>query len=228
MGGGPGGDLGPAFFSHPFSRYNFSGDRAVTVPDGGKALAARRMAHGSGLMTPGTQREGDLALARRVAAGDDAAFDRFYAENVGRVHAVCLRMCGDGERAKSLTQEAFVRAWRRIGSFRGQSRLSSWMHRLAVNVVLESGRRRTRWWKLVTSDDDVVAAHASRTHDPGLRLDLERAIAGLPSGAREMLVLRDVEGHSYEEIATLTGTSLGNVKSQIHRARRLVREALDG
>ena len=127
----------------------------------------------------------DAELARRIAAGDDAAFDRLYGENVGRVHAVCLRMSGDATRARSLTQEAFVRAWQRIGSFRGESRLSSWLHRLTVNVVLESER------------------------------------------SRRMLVLRDIEGHSYEEVAGLTGVALGTVKSQISRARRLVREMLE-
>lgn len=168
----------------------------------------------------------DADLARRIAAGDDAAFDRLYGENVGRVHAVCLRMVGDGARARALTQEAFVRAWERIGTFRGESRLSSWLHRLAVNVVLESERSRRRWHGLLVVPEQG-ADRAARASDPGLRLDLERAIARLPAGARRMLVLRDVEGHSYEEVAELTGVALGTVKSQISRARRLVRDMLE-
>ena len=169
----------------------------------------------------------DTELARRIAAGDDAAFDRLYGENVERVYAVCLRMAGDATRARTLTQDAFVRAWERIGSFRGDSRLSSWLHRIAVNVVLESGRTRKRWHGLLVERTDDSLTRPATTGDPGLRLDLERAIAQLPPGAREMLVLRDIEGHSYEEVAQLTGAALGTVKSQISRARRLVREALE-
>ena len=168
----------------------------------------------------------DAELARRIARGDEAAFDRLYGENVERVYAVCLRMCGDAGRARGLTQEAFVRAWQRIGSFRGESRLSSWLHRIAVNVVLERQRTRRRWHTLMV-DPEQGTGRAARGADPGLRVDLERAIAGLPDGARHMLVLRDVEGHSYEEVAELTGAALGTVKSQISRARRLVREALE-
>ena len=168
----------------------------------------------------------DAELARRIAAGDEAAFDRLYGDNAGRVYAVCLRMAGDATRARSLTQEAFVRAWQRIGSFRGDARLSSWLHRIAVNVVLESERSRRRWHGLLV-DPDLGVGRSTPGADPGLRVDLERAIARLPAGARRMLVLRDVEGHSYEEVAELTGVALGTVKSQISRARRLMREMLE-
>lgn len=174
-----------------------------------------------------TTNERDAETARRIAAGDDAAFDRLYVDNVDRIHALCLRMAGDRERARALTQDAFVRAWQRMGSFRGESRLSTWLHRIAVNVVLESGRTRRRWGRLLAASDDVVALRPSRGVDPGLRVDLERAIAMLPDGARRMLVLRDIEGHSYEEIAALTGAAMGTVKSQISRARRLLRAALE-
>ena len=170
--------------------------------------------------------ETDAETARRIAAGDDAAFDGFYVDNVERVYALCLRMAGDVPRARSLTQDTFVRAWQRIDSFRGESRLSTWLHRIAVNVVLESGRSRQRWHPRFAAAEDA-ALHPAPAVDPGLRLDLERAIAMLPPGARRMLVLRDVEGHSYEQVAELTGSALGTVKSQISRARRLVREALE-
>lgn len=169
----------------------------------------------------------DVRLAERILEGDRDAFDRFYTENVGRVHALMLRFCGEETRARRLTQHAFVRAWERLHTYRGESRLSSWLHRLATNVAIESGRRRSRWWgRLVTVD----AAPERRDHgaeDPALRLDLERAIAALPERARQALVLRDVEGHSYAEIARLTGTAVGTVKAQVHRARRLLRERLD-
>lgn len=185
---------------------------------------------GPGLEAPGGEDVGpgaDLALARRILAGDDGAFDRFYESNVGRVHAVVLRMCGEETKARRLTQEAFVRAWERLETYRGDSRLSSWLHRIAVNVAIESGRRRSRWWGRLAPEPagrSVGDATASR---PGLRLDLERAIASLPDRAREALVLRDVEGHTYEEIASLMGVALGTVKAQVHRARGLVRERLE-
>lgn len=171
---------------------------------------------------------GDLELARRVAAGEDAAFDRVYEENVERVYALCLRMCGDPDKARRLTQDAFVRAWERIGSFRGESRLSSWLHRVTANVVVESRRRRSRWrLRLVEEPQGGERVPAPKRRDPGLRLDLERAIASLPEGARTVLVLRDVEGYSYEEITRITGLAMGTVKAQIHRARKLMQERLE-
>ncbi len=169
----------------------------------------------------------DAALARRIGAGDDAAFESFYTDNVGRVYALSLRMAGDQEGARSLTQETFVRAWERIGSYRGESRLSSWLHRIAVNVALERVRRRSRWSRWLLPEEDGAGTGNARADDPEIRVDLERAIAALPPGARQMLVLRDIEGYSYEEIARLTGTALGTVKAQIHRARRLMREKLE-
>lgn len=171
--------------------------------------------------------EGDLDLARRIRAGDDRAFDLFYEANVGRVFAVALRLCGDESKARRLTQETFVRAWERLETYRGGSRLSSWLHRIAVNVTLESGRRRTRWWRRLAPARAGMEIAAPSEARPATRIDLERAIAALPDRAREALVLRDVEGHSYEEIADLMGVAIGTVKAQIHRARRLVREMLE-
>lgn len=175
----------------------------------------------------GADREEDLALARRILAGDDAAFDRFYESNVGRVYAVSLRLCGDESKARRLTQEAFIRAWERMGTYRGDSRLSSWLHRITVNVALESGRRRTRWWRRLVAEEAGLSRRDTGAARPGLRLDLERAIAALPDRAREAMVLRDVEGHSYREIASLMGVAVGTVKAQVHRARALVREKLE-
>lgn len=170
---------------------------------------------------------GDVDLARRVAAGDEAAFDQFYEDNVERVYALCLRMSGSAEEARRLAQDAFVRAWERIGTYRGQSRLSTWLHRVTANVVVESRRRRKRWRLRLEREPEEGATPALVRRDPGLRIDLERAIASLPDGARTVLVLRDVEGYTYDEIARITGLAMGTVKAQIHRARKLVRERLD-
>lgn len=166
-------------------------------------------------------------LVRRAQMGDPDAFEGLYHEHVDRIFALCLRMCRNGERAEELTQDVFVRAWQKLGSFRGESRFSTWLHRLAVNVVLQArrseGRRRDR--EEVTPDLERYGRAAVRAM-PGTKIDLERAIAALPDGAREVLVLRDVRGFKYKEIAEMTGVSLGTVKAQIHRARGLVQRAL--
>lgn len=176
----------------------------------------------------------DAELARRAADGDEPAFDRLYADHVRRVYATCLRMCADPERARRLTQDVFVRAWERLESYRGESRFSSWLHRVTVNVVIESQRGRKRWRRLFVRETEAEATPTATSASPasvvpreGDRLDLERAIASLPPGARTALVLRDVEGHSYEEVAELMGVAMGTVKAQIHRARRLMRERLE-
>lgn len=167
-------------------------------------------------------------LVERAKGGDTRAFEEVYRRTSERVYALCLRMAGDAQRAEELVQDAFVRAWERLGSFRGDALFTTWLHRLTVNLVLQErrsrGRRRARE---VTSPDLEYYGRTARRAMPGTRVDLERAIAGLPSKARRVLVLRDVEGYKYNEIAEMTGVSLGTVKAQIHRARGLVKEALD-
>ncbi len=167
-----------------------------------------------------------------MRGGDEAAFDEFYARCSAQAFALALRLSGDRESAGTLTQDAFVRAWERIGTFRGESRLSTWLHRIIVRLALDRSRERsrwTRWFDRGSRDvpDDLVDTVDLTSEDTGLRLDLERAISSLPRGARQMLVLRDVEGYSYEEISQLTGTTMGTVKAQIHRARKLVKEMLE-
>ena len=150
-----------------------------------------------------------------------------YRENVDRIYALCMRMSGDPAGAEELTQDVFVRAWEKLDSFRGDSAFSTWLHRLAVNVVLNhrksEGRRRGR-----EDDDQTVLDEQPGVQAPaGMRLDLEQAIAGLPPGARRVFILHDVEGFKHEEIAGLLGITSGGSKAQLHRARMLLREALD-
>lgn len=168
------------------------------------------------------------ALVARARDGDAGAFEAVYRRLSGRVYALCLRMSGDAERAEELTQDVFVRAWERLDSFRGESLFSTWLHRLAVNLVLQArrseGRREAK--EFTAPDLELYGAEAVRAM-PGTRVDLERAIAALPDGAREMLVLRDIEGYRYQEMAELKGVAIGTVKAQIHRARKLLREALE-
>ncbi len=167
------------------------------------------------------------SLVDRAREGDARAFEFLYRKLVGRVYALCLRMARDGQRAEELTQDVFVRAWERLGTFRGESQFTTWLHRLAVNVVLQEGRskgRRESREELV-ADPEAYLGRVTREM-PGTRLDLERAIAALPEGARTVVVLRDIHGYKYEEIARMQGVALGTVKAQIHRARKMMREKL--
>lgn len=178
---------------------------------------------------PGTPPDSDELprWVRRAQAGDHQAFETIYRRCVGRVYALCLRLAGDEAEADELTQEAFVRAWRKLPSFRGDSAFGSWLHRLTTNVVFErwraEGRRRDRVVTIGASQDLDRVEHRP---SPRLALDLERAIAGLPAGARTVFVLHDIEGHRHREIAELTGLAEGTCKAQLHRARKLLRERL--
>ena len=158
-------------------------------------------------------------------------FEPFYRAHVGRVYALCLRMAGDRGRAEELTQDVFVRAGEKRAGFRGASLVSTWLHRLAVNVVLNAARAERRRMARVQpaeAPDELPGAMAgAREPQVGERLDLERAIAMLPPGARAAFVLHDVEGYRCEEIARLTGITPATVRSQLHRARGLLMEALD-
>jgi RNA polymerase sigma-70 factor (ECF subfamily) len=151
-----------------------------------------------------------------------------YAEHVGRVHATCLRISADPVRARELTQDVFVRAWEKLGTFRGESLFSSWLYRLAVNVVIEDQRKRTRAGRRLEVPLEIrhIEGSPGPGADPGLGVDLDRAVARLPEGARTVLVLHAIEGYRYEEVAEMTGLALGTVKAQIHRARKLLRDAL--
>ena len=169
---------------------------------------------------------GQSELVRRAQSGDTDAFGRLYRLHAGRVYALCLRIEGDAARADELTQDVFVRAWERLPGFRGESAFGTWLHRLAVNVVLADRRAAWRRDRRVTLDEEPVALASARAADPGLSLDLEAAIAALPPGARTVFVLHDVEGYQHAEIATMTGIAEGTSKAQLFRARRLLREAL--
>lgn len=169
----------------------------------------------------------EVALA---AAGDRRAFERLYRAHVDRVFSICVRMLGDRGRAEELTQDVFVRAWEKLGQFRGASAFGTWLHRLAVNVVLnERKTERRRKERFNDSDDLDVVAHGDVRPEwsPGLAVDLEAAIAMLPPGARQVFVLHDVEGYTHEEIGRMLGVTAGGTKAQLHRARLLLRQALN-
>ncbi len=170
-------------------------------------------------------RETDIVLEAQNGSGE--AFERLYRKHGRRVYALCLRMVSDPDRAEELTQDVFVRAWNSLGSFQHRSAFGTWLHRLGVNVVLSDMRsHKRRSSRELTSGDlheyerEVVGAM------PDTSMDLDAAISQLPAVANHVLFLHDVEGYRYREIAELTGVAEGTVKSQLSRARRLVREAL--
>jgi RNA polymerase sigma-70 factor (ECF subfamily) len=175
---------------------------------------------------------GDSDVAR-AASGDRSAFERLYRDNVNRVYSLCTRMVSDRERAEELTQDVFVRAWEKLHLFRGESSFSTWLHRLTVNLVLNArkseGRQRSRYDE--TDEEaggiDALPGVVGSPLAPGDMLDLEEAIAKLPPGARRVFVLHDVEGFKHEEIAEMLGVTSGATKAQLHRARLLLREALN-
>lgn len=144
------------------------------------------------------------------------------------MYALCLRLTGDAGAAEERTQDVFVRAWDKLRSFRGESLFSSWLHRLAVNVVMNERRTTIRREQRVTpvaAPEVLERGHGEPTI--GLGIDLERAIAALPEGAREVFVLYDIEGYSHAEIGEMTGIAEGTSKAQLFRARHLLREKLD-
>jgi RNA polymerase sigma-70 factor, ECF subfamily len=162
-------------------------------------------------------------------AGDPDAFAALYDAHAPRVFALCLRMVGDRSAATDLLQDVFVRVWEQLGSFRGESSFSTWLHRLAVNVVLVDARGAARRRQRVAVEGDLRDAlpdHGGRAPDVALQLDLERAIASLPAQARAVFVLHDVEGIPHEEIATQLGIATGTARAHLFRARRLLREIL--
>jgi RNA polymerase sigma-70 factor, ECF subfamily len=168
------------------------------------------------------------SLVRRAQNGDRAAFEQIYRQNVSRVYAICLRIVVNSTRAQELTQDVFVRAWEMIGTFRGESAFSSWLYRLAVNVVLvdlRSQKRRTA--RVMTTDDLSMYDKGHNLAAPGTAIDLERTIAALPEQARAVFVLHDIEGYRHGEIAALMGMAEGTSKAQLHQARKLLREALE-
>ena len=131
------------------------------------------------------------------------------------------------QEAEDMTQDVFIRAWQKLPTFRRESAFGTWLHRLAVNLILTRRKSLRRRESRETSGEEVFAALSGRSSMSGLRLDFDKAIGGLPDGAREVFVLYDVEGYKHNEIATRLGISTGTSKSQLHRARMMMRSYLD-
>ena len=158
-------------------------------------------------------------LVARAAAGDRPAYEQLYRRHCGQIYALCLRMTANPAEAEDATQDAFIQAWSKLESFRGDSAFSSWLHRIAVNVVLtkiRKSKREAERLRLVTPDDDNVSVDS---HDMP---DLERAIAQLPDRARQEFVLAGVYGYTHEQVAATLDVAVGTCKAHLHRARQLL------
>ena len=178
-----------------------------------------------------TEMPSDLELIRAAAAGDAAAFEQLYQQHYRRVYSLCLRMLGSTTQAEDLTQEVFLQVFRKLGSFRGDSQFTTWLHRLTVNQVLMHFRKRGVKLEHTSEEGDftnVVETPLQSTRRISMvdRLALEKAIAELPPGYRTVFALHDIEGYEHEEIAGMLGVSIGTSKSQLHKARMRLRQLL--
>ncbi|MEP6917491.1 MAG: RNA polymerase sigma factor [Acidobacteriota bacterium] len=161
----------------------------------------------------------------RAAGGDVSAFERVYRTHLPKVHSLVRRMTG-GRDADEITQDVFVRVWQKLGSFRGDSAFTTWLHRLAVNVVIERFRVDTVRRRRHHDGEEIFDRLAAPLRSRDLSMDFETALTKLPDGAREIFVLHDVEGYKHHEIATLLEISAGTSKAQLHRARMMLRRHL--
>lgn len=173
----------------------------------------------------------DNTLARAAANGDMTAFERLYERHNRRVYSLCLRMTQNVAEAEDLAQEAFIQLFRKIGSFRGDSAFTTWLHRLTVNQVLMHFRKRSVKLERTTEDGETPVQVVRGTENPNAmpvldRIALDRALAQLPPGYRTVFVLHDIEGHEHEEIARMLGVAVGTSKSQLHKARLKLRKLL--
>ena len=173
----------------------------------------------------------DFELTRAASGGDMAAFEELYSRHSRRVYSLCLRMTANTAEAEDLAQEVFIQLYRKVGSFRGESQFTTWLHRLTVNQVLMHFRRRGVRMEQTTEDGDVpqqaVKGTENHLHMPVVdRIALDKAVSQLPPGYRSVFVLHDVEGHEHEEVARLLGCSVGTSKSQLHKARMKLRMLL--
>jgi RNA polymerase sigma-70 factor (ECF subfamily) len=173
----------------------------------------------------------DFALAQIAAKGNISAFELLYERYHRRTYSLCLRMTNSQTEAEDLTQEVFIQLFRKIGSFRGDSAFSTWLHRLTVNQVLMYFRRRSVKNEKTSESGEMPEQTVSGTENPRKmpvldRIALKNAVAQLPPGYRNVFVLHDVEGYEHEEVARLLGISVGTSKSQLHKARLKLRGLL--
>ncbi len=173
----------------------------------------------------------DYELTQASSKGDMIAFEEVYNRHHRRVYAICLRMLKNTNEAEDLTQDVFIQLHRKIGSFRGDSAFTTWLHRLTVNQVLMHFRKRTVKFEKTTEEGDTPVQIVLGSEKPGKmpvvdKIAIQNAIAQLPNGYRNVFILHDVEGFEHEEVARILGCSVGTSKSQLHKARLKLRKLL--
>ncbi len=167
----------------------------------------------------------EAAWIRQAQQSDPRAFEALYRLHVDKIYGLCLRMTGNVSEAEDCTQEAFIQAWNKLEKFRGDSAFATWLHRIAVNIVLGRIRKSKREQDRIQSITDTSSAPLV-TGDTGELRDLSEAVDRLPSGARHVFVLHAVYGYSHDEAADMLGIAAGTSKAQLHRARRLLSQQL--
>ncbi|MGB7068183.1 MAG: RNA polymerase sigma factor [Pyrinomonadaceae bacterium] len=173
----------------------------------------------------------DYELTQSAAGGNMVAFEEVYQRHHRRVYSICLRMLQNAYEAEDLTQDVFIQLYRKVGSFRGDSAFTTWLHRLTVNQVLMHFRKRTVKFEKTTEEGETPVQIVSGTENPMKmpivdKIALENAIGQLPAGYKNVFVLHDVEGFEHEEVARILGCSVGTSKSQLHKARLKLRKLL--
>ena len=181
---------------------------------------------GGGVALAADNAADEKAWVARARTGDATAFEKLYRASVDRVYGLCLRMTGNASEAEDCVQEAFIQAWNKLDKFRGDAAFGTWMHRVAVNVVLGRMRKSKREQDRIRAVSDIAPTTETIADDGELR-DLEQAINELPSGARHVFVLHAVYGYSHGETGDMLGIAEGTSKAQLNRARRLLAQQLD-
>lgn len=170
--------------------------------------------------------DADAVDATLAASGDAQAFERLYRGHLARVHGLARRLMGSGD-ADEATQDVFVRAWQKLGTFRGESAFGTWLHRVAINVILAKRQRLGVQRERFTESAELLERAPARASQELLQVDFEAAMERLPDGAREVFVLHDVEGYKHHEIADMLSVTSGTSKAQLHRARMILRKHLE-
>ncbi|HYP52064.1 MAG TPA: RNA polymerase sigma factor [Pyrinomonadaceae bacterium] len=194
----------------------------ILTPNAGATLGAAR---------EGSRRDTDFALAQAAASGDSSAFEQLYWLHHRRVYSLCLRMTQNVAEAEDLTQEVFINLYNKIGSFRGDSAFTTWLHRMTVNQVLMHFRRSKSRKEQTSEEGETPVQIVAGTENPDRmpvvdRSALDKAVGELPPGYRTVFILHDVEGYEHEEIARMLGCAVGTSKSQLHKARIKLRQFL--
>lgn len=168
----------------------------------------------------------DAVLIARCTSGDQRAFQSLYEKHIGRVYAICVRLCNDKDEASDIAQDVFIQVWKKLKDYRGDSAFSTWLYRVATNITISHLRKRKPFWARHIDWSDASSEEEMRVDSGHFEHNLDKDIAGLPEQARLVFVLFAIEGYRHEEIAKMMKIAVGTSKAQYHRARKILREKL--